>query len=263
MSLITTDNGRIVFKKAESVMLVPYAYNSTHNVYVLDALYSEVFDISAVIGDSIVIEQSDGNTEAKYNEFNTTPLVENMSGTKYNFTAQCLDLQNKVLMSAFGAMIPPYWNAPYDNDFKGLAALQADFVTMYALVRIRFKDRSVPDVFLPKVQLNSKMLISQLKTRAGQGNIAGTANPTKIAIDRGENKWLVQFSDRTVRTSRYCPNTPVLFVPREKTPFFFAWGKDEEENGVVWDRYSTIDFENGVVEHNIQVDERLGNWRGL
>lgn len=257
MPLITTDNGRIVFKKAESVMLVPYRWHS-QGVYTLDALSSEVYDISAVIGDSIVIEQSDGNTEAKYNEFNATPLIESVSGTKYNFTAQCLDLQNKVLRSAFCAMTPTdNYNVP------GLAAFQADFVTMYALVRIRFKGRETPDVFLPKIQLNSKLLISQLKTRAGQGNIAGTANPVKVAIDRGEYNWLVQFSDRTALTSRYCPNTPLLFVPRDRTPFFFAWSKDEEDSGTVWDRYSTIDFENGVVEHNIQVDERLGNWREL
>ena len=64
MSLIQTKNGRTVLMKAESMMLVPYVYNSTYGDYVLG---SDVYDISEVIGDSIVIEQSEGDSVTKEN----------------------------------------------------------------------------------------------------------------------------------------------------------------------------------------------------
>ena len=168
MALIETKYGRTVLKKAESMMVVPYVYDSTLNDYVLG---EDVYDISAVIGDSIVIEQSDGSTTAKENEFVGSPLLEAVSGSKYEFTAQCIDLQDSVLKSMFGAMTV--------EGVNGAVAFNDDFVKIYALIRVRFKEESIPDVILPKVQMNSKLFINQLSSRMSQGNIAGTALPKR------------------------------------------------------------------------------------
>ena len=250
MSLITTNDGRTVLKKAESMMAVPYVYDSSVEGYVLG---NDVYDISAVIGDSITIEQSDGNTEAKYNEFKASPLIESVSGAKYAFTAQCLDLQNSVLQSLFGVMV----GHGYNGAVNGAVAFNDDFVLLYALIRIRFADASMPDVVMPKVQLNSKLFIQQLKTRASQGNIAGTALAHTVAVDDMVNPAdgeLLQFSSQANGTT-YTPHTPVLFVPRGYD--FFVYRNE----GKLDDVYSRVNFVNGMVNNNIHVTPSNGTWQ--
>jgi hypothetical protein len=250
MSLITTNDGRIVLKKAASMMAVPYVYDQSVEDYVLGG---DVYDISAVIGDSITIEQSDGNTEAKYNEFKASPLIESVSGSKYNFTAQCLDLQNSVLQSLFGVMV----GHGYNGAVNGAAAFNDDFVQRYALVRIRFADASLPDVILPKVQLNSKLFIQQLKTRASQGNIAGTALALNCCIkDANTMNHLLQFSSPQGTT--YTPYTPVLFVPKGMTSMYYR----KEVNGKKH-IYTTINFTNGNVSNETMVNPIEGTWATL
>lgn len=249
MSLITTNDGRIVLKKAESMMAVPYVYDSSVEGYVLG---SDVYDISAVIGDSITIEQSDGNTEAKYNEFKASPLIESVSGSKYNFTAQCLDLQNSVLQSLFGVMVGHGCNGVVN----GAVAFNDDFVLLYALIRIRFEDASLPDVVMPKVQLNSKLFVQQLKTRSSQGNIAGTALAHTVAVDDRDNPAdgiLLQFSLQA-NGATYTPDTPVLFVPRGYD--FFVYRNEAKLDDV----YSRVNFVNGGINNNIHINPSNGSW---
>lgn len=232
MSLITTNEGRIVLKKASSMMAVPYVYDSAVGDYVLG---DDVYDISAIIGDSITLEQSDGNTEAKYNEFVGTPLIENTSGGKYSFTSQCIDLQDKVLQSLFGAMTV--------SGTSGAIAFNADYVELYTLIRISFDDESLPIVVLPKVHLNSKLFIQQLRTRMSQGNISGTAMPHNCGIENAAHNALLSFSSISSEPT-YTPFTPVLFVPRNSVPVFYC-----KKNNDTLDYYSLVDFENGEVSN--------------
>lgn len=210
MSIISTKTGRKLLKKAKSLCLLPYVYDGDVADYVLG---QTIYDLSAIIGDSIVLEQSDGETTTKENEFTGQPLVENITMGTWKFTAQCLDLQNSVLKALFGAKT--------SSEFAGLAALPSDYETLYALIRVRFHDTSTPDVYLPKVLLNSKLLMQQLKTRGSQGNIAGTLfNQTCCVIypDR-KRKYLAQFSGVNGE-SPFVVSTPVLFCPQDMTPLF-------------------------------------------
>ena len=229
MSLITTNDGRIVLKKAESMMVVPYVYDSSVGDYVIG---EDVYDISAVIGDSITLEQDDGERKTKNNEFVAAPLIESVSGAKYNFTAQCIDLQNAVLVSCFNVMSV--------DGVSGAIAFNDDHTLLYALVRVRFKDESLPDVFIPKLQLNSKLLVNQLKTRLSQGNISGSAQSVFVAVAGSGNTSALQFDVPTTGGTTYTPFTPVLFVPRGNEPLFFH----HKGNGST-DYYSYVDFSNG------------------
>lgn len=231
MSLITTNDNRIVLKKAESMMVIPYVYNSTVGDYVLGG---DVYDISAVIGDSITIEQDDGNTTTKENEFIASPLIECVSGAKYNFTAQCIDLQNSVLRSCFNAMTV--------NNVDGAAAFNDDHTLLYAAIRIRFKENNKPDVVLPKVQMNSKLFINQLKTRLSQGNLAGTAKAVNFAVSNAAGTSALQFNVPVTSGTTYTPYTPVSFVPQANTPLFF-----HHKGSGSTDVYSKVNFENGTV----------------
>ena len=118
MSIVYTNTGRRLLRKAQSLWVLPYVYNSSLNDYVLG---QTVYDLSAIIGDSITLEQQDGDAQTKMNEFTNEPLVKNISAGECRFTAQCLDLQNAVLKSLFAA---------YFNDSYGIAALRKDFPTL-------------------------------------------------------------------------------------------------------------------------------------
>lgn len=227
-------------------MVIPYVYDDTVEDEVLG---NDIYDISAIIGDSVVVEQSDGDTTTKENEFTSSPLLQMASGSKYAFSAQCLDMQNIVLRSIFGAMTV--------NSVEGAAALQEDHVHLYALVRIQFRGDNVPDMVMPKVEMNSKLFIQQLKSRAGQGNLSGVAFSRNIAIPvLNSQTTLLQFSTLNNGTSLYTPNTPVAFVPKGYNLLVL-----HHETSGATDKYTKIDFENGTITHNINVNPKTGTIR--
>lgn len=252
MPLIETKTGRKFLRKAESMMLVPYVYDDTDGVedYVLG---SEVYDISAVIGDSIVLEQKDGEVDEKFNEFVQSPIVRNVTAGAYDFTAQCLDLQDKVLRALFGA----YTASGTNGVVNGVAALPDDYHLQYAMIRIRFHDMNISDVILPKVQMNSKLLLQQMKTRGSQGNVSGTALSQRVAvIDRDAvSPMALQFGSGAVGESTFVPVTPVLFVPRGYTPIMLHHKDENDDNKYV---FSTVNFTTGSVSHNTTVDDSDG-----
>lgn len=253
MSLIETKTGRKFLRKAESMMLVPYVYDDTDGVedYVLG---SEVYDISAVIGDSIVLEQKDGEVDEKFNEFVQSPIVRNVTAGAYDFTAQCLDLQDKVLRALFGA----YTASGTNGVVNGVAAFPDDYQLQYAMIRIRFRDTNLSDVILPKVQMNSKLLMQQMKTRGSQGNVSGTALSQRVAvIDRDAvSPMALQFGSGAVGESTFVPVTPVLFVPRGYTPMVLHHRDDNDNNKYI---FSTVNFTTGSVSHNRIVDKSNGS----
>lgn len=251
MPLIETKSGRKFFKKAESMMLVSYVYDSSVDDHVLGDV---VYDISAVIGGSISIEQKDGEVEEKFNEFVRSPLVRNVTAGSYDFNAQCLDLQDNVLRALFGA----YTASGTNGVVNGITALPDDYLLQYAMIRIRFKDAELPDIILPKVQMNNKLLMQQMKTRGSQGNVSGTALSQRVAvIDRdAASPMVLQFGSGAVGESTFAPVTPVLFVPRGYTPMVLH---HEDENNDVQYVFSTVDFVTGTVTHNSSVNVSDGS----
>lgn len=257
MSLIETKRGRKYFRKAESLILVPYVYDDSRFVedYVLGDV---VYDISAIIGDSIMLEQGDGEVEEKFNEFVRSPLVRNVSAISYGFTAQCLDLQDIVLKSLFDA----YTASGSDGSSPGITALQDDYPLMYAMVRIRFRDENLSDIILPKVQMSNKLMFQQMKTRGSQGNVSGIALSREVAVeDNGASTpALFRFKSSTVGSDTFVPLTPVLFVPREFTPMVLHH-KDEYDGYKYY--FSSVDFSTGTVSHNTVVNIEDGSYEKL
>lgn len=253
MSLIETKTGRRYFKNPESMILIPYVYDGTNGVkeYVLG---QDMYDISAVIGDSIALEQKDGEYDEKFNEFVKAPLVQNITTGTYDFTAQCLDLQDNVLKSIFGAYTASNYNS---RPVAGVIAMPDDDVLRYALIRIRFKNSDMPDVILPKVQLNSKLLMQQMKTRGSQGNIGGVALPSMVTVDDKASSLLkvLGFNNSEGQMYSYAPSTPVLFVDRKQTPSFL-----HHRINASTCIFSTVDFSNGTVQHNRNVNIPTGRY---
>lgn len=253
MPIITTTSGRKILKKAESMCLIPYVYDDTTDVndYVLG---NTIYDISAIIGDSITLEQSDGETQTKENEFTGDIIVKNVTTGEWAFSSQCLDLQNSILQAIFGA---------YYNSEVGISALKKDYETIYVLIRIRFKDNDTPDVYLPKVLLNSKLMLNQMKTRGSQGNINGTAMSRICAVIKNTANppapgFLESFTDFTEEET-YLVDTPVLFVPKNKTPLFlhhYEESSDAEKESYYFDE---VDFSTTAEDNCLHNRVVLGN----
>lgn len=227
MPFIETKTGKKVIKKPESLWVLPYVYDSNLNDYVLG---QTIYDVSAIIGDSIVIEQEDGETQVKTNEFTNEPLVKNVTSGEWKVTAQCLDLQNNVLKALF---------ASYYNDTAEIAAMRGEYETLYALIIIRFPDVSIPDIYLPKVQMNSKLFIQQMRSRGSQGNIGGTALSRMCAIVETEatetsDGILYGLTDMIKGEILYGVSTPLLFVPRGNRVLILHH-RDDESGETIFD----------------------------
>lgn len=240
MPIVETKTGRKLLRKAKQLLLLPYRFDSNLSQYVLG---QTIYDLSAIIGDSITLEQQDGNTETKENEFTGEALVENVTSGKWKFSAQCLDLQNAVLKSLFAA---------YTNDSINAAALRSDFTTIYALIVVRFFDASVPDVWMPKVQLNSRLLLQQMKSRGSQGNVSGTLFSTNVAIRGTSANTLVPFDG-----DKYTPLTPLLFAPQGSSVLVLNHEADDEAN---FDLVKLNPGNNDCCDHNYIVDGNNGTY---
>lgn len=227
MPFIETKKGKKILRKPESLWVLPYRYDSTLNDYVLG---QTVYDLSAIIGDSITIEQGEGETQTKVNEFTNDPLVKNVTSGEWKVTAQCLDLQNNVFKALF---------ASYFNDDANIVAMRGDYDTFYALIRVRFSDTDIPDVYMPKVQMNGKLMIQQLRSRGSQGNLVGTAMSRMCAVVQSqpstlEDGTLHGVTDIISGSMFYGISTPVMFVPRDSRVLILNH-RDNDEGITVFD----------------------------
>ena len=249
MGIITTRTGRTLFKKAKALQVLPYVYDANLEDYVLGP---NVYDISAVIGDSISCEQSDGDVTTKNNEFTPQPVVRNTTAGTWNFTAQVLDLQNNVLRALFGALIA---TETVSGATYHISAIPEDYQTRYALVRVSFRDNNTPDVYFPRMLLDSKLMINQLKTRGAQGNLNCVALSLECAImSRARQGNLVRLS--SLSGNKYMVRTPIMFVPQSYTPLFLH----HQENGGYF--FSQVDWEElsgSCATHNVFVASATAN----
>lgn len=239
MSIITTNDGRIILKKAKSLMVAPYVMSGTYHSF------RDIYDLSAIIGDTITIEQEDGETVTKNNEFVNAPLIECVSGKKYKFSAQCVDFQNPILEALFSTMA----------DSRGNVVFLEETKPIHAVIRIEFEDESLPVVILPKVQLNTKILIGQLKTKASQCTIEGVALSTYVACGDGSSATLFSSPYNTDARS-YTPFVPMLLSKLNQTERKkFYYSLDYVRNR--W-QYCSIDFNTGTFSGTYSIDPDSG-----
>lgn len=162
MAVTKLDSGRIVLSNAAYLHVTPYTDE--------DTIGATTYDIVNIVGDSLSLTPDDNTVNAKEWEFGDTPLFENITLGKIQFAATCIDFQNDVLKEMFG------WQTCGD----ALVA-PASYKDLYAVVEIGFKNEDVA-VVVPKLKLNSKAVISTLKTGTGEGNLAGTAYNASLTV---------------------------------------------------------------------------------
>ena len=155
MAFKKLDSGRIVLSNAAYLYITPYTDE--------DNLGADTYDIVNIVGDTLSFTPDDNTVNAKEWEFGDTPLFENITLGKIQFAATCIDFQNEVLKALMG------WQLKGD-----ILYAPTSYKDIYALVEVGFKNEDVV-VVVPKLKLNSKAIISTLKTGTGEGTLAGTA----------------------------------------------------------------------------------------
>lgn len=149
------DTGKRVFSNLKYLYFRPWTSDSV--------LGATIYDLVNVVGDSTSVEQADNDVQSLDHEFSNEPLYENIQLGKKTFTCECIDFQNDVLKNLFG------WEVSEGGD----AAAPLIYKDLYVLVEMGFNSTN-DVVVLPKVKINSKAVLSSMKTNASRGTITGT-----------------------------------------------------------------------------------------
>lgn len=149
------DAGRRVFANLKALIFTPWTDENT--------LGDTSYDLVNIVGDTTSVEQADNNVNALDHEFSSEPLYENVQLGDKTFTTECIDFQNDVLKQLMG------WEASED----GTAFAPIQYKDLYCKIEMQFN--STEDiVVLPKVKMNSKSILSSMKTDASRNTLSGT-----------------------------------------------------------------------------------------
>lgn len=146
-----------------------------------DAPEGDIFIFDEVVRDTTTISQDDNDTTTIENEFSDDPLLEIVSLGKFNFAAEVADIQKDILTNFAGYI--------YDATKKKLFAPSA-YTKKYIKVDLVFKNGTDAEgndkymsICIPKLQLNSRLLVESTNSNLARLNLAGTAK--SIAITAG------------------------------------------------------------------------------
>lgn len=163
MAITKTDTGRIVLSNAEYMIITPYETE--------DKLGASSYDIVDVVGDTLSFTPDDNTVNAKESEFSDSVLFENITLGKIQFAATCINFNDEIMKNIFG----------WTKGKSGAMYAPNGYKDLYAVVEIGFKNEDVA-VVVPKLKLNSKAVISTLKTGTGEAQLAGTAYDAEIKV---------------------------------------------------------------------------------
>lgn len=191
MAATIIDSGRRVFTNLKSILFTPYTDEST--------LGETTYDLVNIVGDTTSVEQADNDVQTIEHEFSSSPLYESVTFGDKTFTCECIDFQNDVLKNLFG------WVTEEGGD----AFAPLDYKDLYCKVEMQFN--STKDiVVLPKLKMNSKAVLSSLKTDASRGTISGTCYPAYVKAGTKEHKTDMAIISSTNASGYSVSTTPTL-----------------------------------------------------
>lgn len=169
MANTVIDAGKRVFANLKAILFTPWTDDKT--------LGSTTYDLVNIVGDTTSVEQADNTVNSIEHEFSSTPLYENVTLGAKTFSCECIDFQNPVLENLMG------WAVETSGDaFAPIA-----YKDLYCKVELQFN--STADVVcLPKVKLNSKAVLSTMKTDASRGTITGTCYSAFVKAGEKEHE---------------------------------------------------------------------------
>lgn len=169
MAKTVIDSGKRVFTNLKSITFTPWTDDST--------VGEDSYDFVNIVGDSTNLEQADNDVSTIEHEFSSSPLYETVNLGEKTFSCECIDFQNPVLKNLMG------WEVTESGD----AFAPSDYKDLYCKVEMAFN--STEDiVVLPKLKMNSKAMLSTMKTDVSRGTISGTCYPAYVKAGETEKK---------------------------------------------------------------------------
>jgi hypothetical protein len=165
MAITKLDTGVVTFSNAKALLFTPYTD--------VDTIGATSYDLVSIVADTISLTPDDNTVNSKESEFSSTPLFENITLGPQKFAATCTDLQNTIMKEIMG------WTV---DAVSGSVFAPTQYVDLYVKIEIQFKNTATPSVIIPKLKLNSKTIISSLKTGSGECQMAGTAYEENIKV---------------------------------------------------------------------------------
>lgn len=155
MAKTVLDSERRVFTNLKAILFTPWTSEST--------IGEATYDLVNIVGDTTSVEQADNNVNEIEHEFSSEPLYENITLGKKSFTCDCIDFQNPVLKNLFG------WETTEGGD----AFAPITYKDLFCKIEMQFNSTN-DIVVLPKVKMNSKVVLSSMKSNVSKGTISGT-----------------------------------------------------------------------------------------
>lgn len=169
MAKTVIDSGKRIFTNLKSIVFTPWTDDET--------IGEASYDLVNIVGDTTQLEQADNDVSTIEHEFSSSPLYETITLGEKTFTCECIDFQNPVLKNLLG------WEVTEAGD----AFAPADYKDLYCKVEIEFN--STEDiVVLPKLKMNSKAMLSSMKTDVSRATISGTCYPAYVKAGTNEKK---------------------------------------------------------------------------
>lgn len=185
------NSGQRRFQDAKGMFVTPYTSAGL--------LGDTTYDIHDIVGDTLSITQDDADkTEIPW-EFGDDALDENVKLGKKNFSCQCLDFQNDLMMAIFGCTV----------DANGAVIFPAEYKDLYVMIRVAFDD---VDLVLPYVKMDAKATLENMRTDIARGDLSGTIISHEIITGNAPVSGQGTASGIPVET-------PMLYVPKDKAVF--------------------------------------------
>lgn len=160
MAITKINKDQVRFQDPKGVIFFPWANG---------AIGTDGYDIHDIVGDTFSLTQDDSDrTEIPW-EFGDDPLDENVSLGNRSLTMQCLDFQDDIMKQLFG----------WDTDTDGFAAAPAQYTDLYCTIVLQFEGKSV---VMPKVKMDSKAALENLRTDIARGELNGVLYATDVLL---------------------------------------------------------------------------------
>lgn len=140
-----------------------------------------IYMIGNVIRDSTSITQEEPTTDPVENDLDDAPIVNNVTNGSYTFSANIADMDGKLYADLAGFEVDETSNIIYAPD---------GYVEKFAEIALVFQmaDGKYIAAVLPKVQLNSTVLIESIRSSVGQITIAGTGYNLEVTDAKSSTK---------------------------------------------------------------------------
>lgn len=194
-SLKHLNTGQRRFQDAKGMYVTPYDDGGL--------LGETTYDIHDIVGDTLSITQDDAErTEIPW-EFGDDNLDENIKAGKKNFSCQCLDFQNDIMLNLFGC-----------TEVNGAIAFPSEYKDLYVMIRIEFDD---VDLVLPYVKMDTKATLENMRTDIARGELAGTIMSKEVVIGDMPAAGSQAPSSAVTYDEDDAVETPMLYLPNSST----------------------------------------------